>query len=200
MVGGLLAGSLAVAAPALSQEASSPWQVRVRGLVVVPDEGGSVSPIGGTVTINNSAVPELDISYYFTDHIAAELILATAKHSVAATVGPTPLGSVWLLPPTLTLQYHFTPHQIISPYIGAGVNYTIFYNTNTPAGLNVNYDDSFGLALQAGADYHLNDHWMLNVDLKKIFLDTSVNINSGAITANADINPWIFGFGIGYRF
>ncbi len=199
LLAGAFMGDLALS-PAMAQEEASPWQVRVRGIAVVPDEGGPVSPIGGTVNIDDSFVPELDFTYFFTDNIAAELILATAEHTVAATVGPTALGEVWLLPPTLTLQYHFMPHQQISPYVGAGVNYTIFYNDNAPAGISINYEDSFGWVLQAGADLKIDDHWMLNVDVKKVFLDTDVSINGGAITAKVDIDPWIFGAGIGYRF
>ncbi len=196
---GVFMGDLAVT-PAAAQEESSPWLVRVRGIAVVPDEGGPVAPLGGTVKIDDSFVPELDFTYFFTDNIAAELILATAEHSVAATVGPTALGEVWLLPPTLTLQYHVAPDSLVSPYLGAGVNYTIFYNTNTPAGISIDYDNSFGWVLQAGADLKLDDHWLLNVDVKKVFLDTNVSINGGAITANVDIDPWIFGVGVGYRF
>ncbi len=188
------------ATPAMAQEANSPWLVRVRGLAVIPDEDATVTPIGGSVAIDEAYVPELDISYFFTDNIAAELILATTKHDVMATTGPTDLGDVWLLPPTLTLQYHFLPHDDISPYVGAGVNYTFFYNTNTPAGISIDYDNSFGWALQAGADLKLTDHWVANIDVKKIFLDTDVSINGGAITAKVDIDPWIVGFGFGYRF
>lgn len=115
------------------------WQVRVRGVGVVPDESAKIGVIGGDVNISNTLIPELDITYFFTKNISAELILGTTKHEVntvgsdiSAVGGPTSanvdLGSVYLLPPTLTAQYHFFPDKVFNPYVGAGVNYTIFYN------------------------------------------------------------------------
>ncbi len=182
----------------LAAEGDSPWMVRVRGLSVQADEGGSVS-IGGAVKIDEDIVPELDITYFFSDNIAAELILATTNHDVShSTVGS--LGDVNLLPPTLTLQYHFTPDAQISPYVGAGVNYTFFYNEDGAPGLPIDYDDSFGWALQAGVDVKIDDNWRVNLDVKKIFLSTDVSIAGGAVTADVDIDPWIIGLGVGYRF
>jgi len=113
------------------------WQVRVRGVGVVPDESATIGVIGGDVSLSNTLIPELDFTYFFTKNIAAELILGTTKHEVntvgsdiSAVGGPiyadVDLGSVYLLPPTLTLQYHFLTEEVIRPYIGAGVNYTIF--------------------------------------------------------------------------
>ena len=114
------------------------WQARFRVITVLANESADIGVIGGDVEISSAFVPELDFTYFFTKNIAAELILATTKHDVNTTAsnisavgGPTSadvdLGSVWLLPPTLTLQYHFNTEQGIRPYVGAGVNYTIFY-------------------------------------------------------------------------
>jgi len=197
----------------LSFTNKSPWMVRVRGIAVVPNESAQLSAGGaalsGDVDIDNSIVPELDISYFFTDNIAAELILATAPHDVTATNvgggGDVDLGDVWLLPPTLTLQYHFMPQTMVKPYIGGGVNYTVFYNEDTPSGggvLDVDYDDSVGFLLQAGVDVALDENWSLNLDVKKLFLETDVTVRTatGTVNADVDIDPWIFGVGIGYRF
>jgi outer membrane protein len=186
-----------------AEEAQSPWQVRVRAIGVLPDEDASVTPIGGDVKIDNAYVPEVDISYFFTKNIAAELILATAKHEVkndGSALGDIDLGSAWILPPTLTLQYHFSPEETFSPYVGAGVNYTFFYNEDSGDMASVRYDDGFGVALQAGMDYKLDEHWLLNFDAKKLWLNTDVSINSGAVSADVDLDPWIIGVGVGYRF
>ena len=112
------------------------------------------------------------------------------------------MGSVWLLPPTLTLQYHFLPTSRFSPYVGAGLNYTIFYNEKKGALRSISYDDNIGYALQAGIDYAIAGAWSLNVDVKKLWLNTDVKANLGgtALKADVDINPWIFGVGLGYRF
>lgn len=191
------------AGSAFAQEEQNPWQVRVRAIGVMPEEDAHVSGIGGHIDIDNAYVPELDISYFFTKNIAAELILATAKHEVKdkdSALGDVDLGSAWLLPPTLTLQYHFTPDNTFSPYVGAGVNYTMFYNEDSGAMDRVKYEDGFGVALQAGMDYKLDSHWLLNIDAKKLWLNTDVSVNSGAVTADVDIDPWIIGVGVGYRF
>jgi outer membrane protein len=197
----------------LSFTSKSPWMIRVRGIAVIPDESGDLSaggaPLTGGIKIDDAVVPEVDISYFFTDNIAAELILATAPHDVTATNlgggGDVDLGDVWLLPPTLTLQYHFFPQTMIKPYIGGGLNYTVFYNEDVPSGGPVNsidYDDSLGYVLQAGVDVAISENWSLNLDVKKLFLETDVTVRTGAATINADvdIDPWIIGVGVGYRF
>lgn len=182
--------------------------IRMRGIAVVPDNDGTTDAIGGDTDIDNAYMPELDFTYFFTENIAAELILATTKHDVSVdntTLGrDVDLGDVWLLPPTLTVQYHFNPKSSFSPYIGAGLNYTFFYNKdsgNDPAVSSVSYEDGFGYALQTGFDYQLDDRWSFNFDVKKLFLETDVKVNGGAINArDVKIDPWIIGIGVGYRF
>lgn len=207
------AGAVALtgfAAPAAFAEAGD-WQFRLRAITVQPDEGADIATIGGDVDINTSIVPEFDISYFFTDHFAAELILGVTPHDVTAVgtaLGDVDLGDVTLLPPTLTLQYHFAPDAQVRPYVGVGVNYTLFFNEDLPTGTaldSIDYDPSFGLALQAGVDYALNERWFLNVDVKKVWINTDVTIdgttNLGAVVeADVDINPVIFGVGIGWRY
>ncbi len=194
------------------------WQVRVRGVGVVPDESAKIGIIGGDAKISNTFIPELDFTYFFTKNISAELILGTSKHDVStvgsdisAVGGPTSadvnLGSVYLLPPTLTVQYHFLPDQIFNPYVGAGVNYTVFYNEkagNTVRGIE--YDNSFGYAFQVGFDLMLNDKFFINADIKKIFLKTDVTVDASnlatglSIPADVEINPLLLGFGVGMKF
>ena len=186
----------------------SKWQVRLRGIIVAPDESATIEAVGGTVDISTAFVPELDFTYFFTENWAAELILATTKHDVEAistAVGTIDLGDVWLLPPTLTVQYHFTGGAL-KPYLGTGINYTIFYGEDEgPVADAIDYENSVGFALQGGLDYDLNDQWFLNVDVKKIFLQTDVTVNAttaleATVGADVDINPLVIGFGFGYRF
>lgn len=187
--------------PALAMKQEGDWLMRFRGIHVDPEESGTTSA-GGSVSIDADTVPELDFTYFFTDNIAAELILATTTHSVDVN-GVAPLGDVSLIPPILTLQYHFNPRGKFSPYVGAGINYTIFYDEDPAGGAvtSVDYDNAFGLAAQIGVDYALNDRWSINLDIKKVWLDTDVSVNGGAITGNdVEIDPWIFSLGIGYRF
>lgn len=196
---------------AFSQGTSSQmpkWEgfvIRGRAATVIPDEDADISVIGGRVDIDQSLIPEVDISYFFTENIAAELILAITPHDVQAagtSLGRVDLGDTWLLPPTLLLQYHLPLKGGFKPYIGAGVNYTIFFDENAPGGTvtSIDYENSFGPAVQFGMDYLIDDHWFLNIDVKKIWINTDVEINGGAIKADVDIDPWIIGAGVGYRF
>lgn len=183
----------------------SPWQVRVRGLAVVPDESATISVINGDAHIQNDYVPELDITYFVSENFALELILATTKHGVTAVgtdLGDVYLGNVNLLPPTLTAQYHFNPRGKIRPYIGAGLNWTLFFDEDPSGGVitDLKIANSVGVALQVGVDIALDDHWMINLDVKKLWLDTKASVNGGAILAKVDVDPWIFGVGFGYRF
>ncbi|WP_264558261.1 OmpW/AlkL family protein [Flavobacterium sp. N2270] len=185
--------------------------VRLRGVGVVPNEDSKVGIIGGDVTLSNTFIPELDFTYFFTDHIAAELILGTSKHDVGvvnSAAGNVDLGSVWLLPPTLTAQYHFytSSEKVFKPYIGAGLNYTLFYNVKSGDVADVSYDNALGYAAQIGFDLMINDKFFINVDAKRLFLSTDVTVDASnlapglSIPAEVDIDPWLLGFGIGMKF
>lgn len=194
------------------------WQMRLRGVAVMPNESANINTIGGDIGINTKFIPELDFTYFFTKHIAAELILGTTKHKVntigsdlsaigGGTSTDVDLGSVWLLPPTLTAQYHFLPDGDIRPYVGAGINYTIFYSANEgPTVKNVKYDNAFGFATQLGIDFKLSEKYFLNLDAKYILLKTDVNVDASnlapnlSIPAKVDINPFLLGVGFGMKF
>jgi outer membrane protein len=212
------AGSLPEPAHAASQSWGPGWMVRLRGIAVEPDEDGhnitaNGAPITADITIDNSVVPELDISYFFTSNFAAELILGVTPHDIGGTgLLQGELGDAWLLPPILLAQYHFNPGSKFKPYVGAGVNYTIFFNQDDSgaflpnAGLTVSgidLDNSFGWALQAGVDIHLRNNMYLNIDVKKLWLETDATVRTTAgttIRADVDIDPWIFGIGLGWKF
>ena len=187
------------------------WQVRLRAVGVAPDESAKIGIIGGDVAISNALIPELDFTYFFTEHFAAELILGTAKHDVKAVntaAGNVDLGSVWLLPPTLTAQYHFytSDQKVFKPYIGAGVNYTLFYNVKSGDVAGVEYDNALGYAAQVGFDLMLDDTFFINFDAKRLFLSTDVTVDASnlapglSIPAEVDINPWLIGVGVGMKF
>lgn len=203
LAGGLLVGLAACAAEAQQGKSAGDLLVRLRGIAVIPDDCARIEGIGGDTDLSNAVVPELDFSYFLTDNLALELILATTPHDIDvknSAIGDRKIGEVWLLPPTLTLQYHFMPKEALSPYLGAGINYTWFYGIDEKDPIEkIDIDPSLGWVLQAGFDYRLADRWYLNVDVKKIFLDADAEVNR-AIDAEVEINPWIFGLGIGYRF
>lgn len=201
-------GMLAAAGAATAQE--SPlhnFQVKLGVSGILPDASANISAIGGTVDISDEYVPTLQVEYFFNNNVSAELLCCTAKHDVKAintSLGTVNLGKVQHFPPTLTLKYHWTDFGAWQPYVGAGVNYTHFFNDELPAGgpvTAISYDDSWGGALQAGFDYKLDNHWSVNVDVRKIWINTNVTLTAGStITADVDVNPTVVTIGSGYRF
>ncbi|MER8727730.1 OmpW family protein [Mesorhizobium sp. C416B] len=187
-------------------EAPSPWQIRLRALGVVTEDSGYVNAVPGSdLSYSKTVTPELDISYFFTDNIAAELILGTTYANIGGqgTIGGLGnIGKVWLLPPTLTLQYHFTDLGAFKPYVGAGVNYTIFYNQGASSADALKVKNTFGTALQVGFDYMVDQHWGVNFDVKKLFLkpDFDVTVDGAKLTGKAELDPWLIGAGVTYRF
>ncbi len=204
---------LALMTAARAEETDTGFQpgsilVRVRALDVDPQVSSSVSVVQGSVHASNNVVPEIDGTYFFTPNLSAELIAAVTYHTVkdeGSVAGNLPLGSVRLLPPTLTAQWHFLPQQTINPYVGAGINYTFFYGvkgSSLPIIYSTHYSDGVGAALQAGADIRLSGNWYFNVDVKKLFLETDVTLGTavGQVKAKVNLDPWLVGAGFGYRF
>lgn len=217
----LLAASclLATSLPAQAYEAGD-WVFRARLITVNPDESSSTVRSSGAgiagsgVGVNSDTVPEIDFTYMLQRNWGLELILGTSRHDVDGTGTINGLGNIIdskVLPPTLTLQYHFAPSSNIRPYAGAGINYTYFYDEKVTGGLDapgakVKIDDSWGLALQAGVDIDINKDWFVNFDVKYIDINTTAHFKNTALGAgipvavDVDIDPWVFGIGFGTTF
>lgn len=183
--------------------------ITVRGglLVVAPDPSGKVKTQGGADTglrvtkIDTSVVPELDLGYFFTPNIAAALVLGVTPHHIKTDAG-VDVGDVWLLPPTLTVQYHPFPAERFSPYVGAGINFTTFWGAKSGSNALVSgfkVDPAVGPAVQVGLDVALTGRWYMNLDVKKIWLNARATTDSLKVE-NVHINPWLVGVGFGYRF
>jgi outer membrane protein len=174
-----------------------PWLVRVRAVHLNSDNDVNGALTGSGLAINNKWIPELDISYFFTPNIAAELVLTyPQKHTVS--LGGAEIGSLKHLPPTLTVQYHFAPTGAARPYVGAGLNFTNFSSVDLPAGLSID-KNSWGFALQAGVDIPVTKNVSLNIDVKKVQIQTDVSAG-GANLGTFKVDPILFGVGVGYRF
>ena len=166
------------------------------------------------IEIRDIFIPELDISFFFTKHIAAELVLTyPQKHELHfhnSAIGAFKSGSFKHLPPTLMLQYHFMPDSWFRPYIGGGVNYTFFFDEKivVPGVTGLRLETgSLGGALQFGFDVKLKkicscipDDLFLNADLKKVFIDSKVKNGAGVTISNLNPDPLVIGVGLGYRF
>ncbi|WP_198968701.1 OmpW/AlkL family protein [Xylophilus sp. ASV27] len=197
--------------PAAAQEAQGNWLVRARAVRL--DTANKSDPIaalsvpGDAITVNDKTIPELDVTYFFTPNIAAELVLTVPqKQNVtvrqSALGGPVDIGTFKHLPPTLMLQYHFMPEATFRPYVGAGVNYTRISSVKlavpTVGQLGLDHN-SFGFAVGAGVDIALAKNVFLNFDIKKVQISSDVKLG-GQKLSTVKIDPWLFGVGIGYRF
>ncbi|AJH13929.1 OmpW/AlkL family protein [Myroides profundi] len=227
----ILGAALFVSGSTFAQETTSApekqnykWQMRLRGVGVIPHNRADIDKIGGQIDVNNNFIPELDFTYFFTENLAAELILGTSRHTVGtlgsdltAINGPSTanvdLGSVYLLPPTLMFQYHHKFGEVFKPYVGVGVNYTIFYNEKSGVAQDIKYDNKFGWGYQFGFDIDLTEKFFINVDFKKLFLKTDVTVDATnllpegtpagitlPIPAKVKLDPMLIGFGVGMRF
>lgn len=188
-----------VAGNALAEQ--SPWMVRVRLERLSPaDKSDPVGGVGASdrISVSKKTIPDIDISYFFTPNISAELVLTyPQKHDVM--LDGTQIGTFKHLPPTLLAQYHFMPEATFSPYLGVGVNYTNIHKVELLGGAGSLEHKSVGLALQAGADYKIDKNWSLNFDVKKIQIRSDV-FAAGNKISNVQIDPWLVGVGVGYRF
>ena len=182
---------------------------RVGTATVRPTEG-SDNVLGlGSFNINNNTQMGMTLGYMFTDNIGMELLAATPfQHKVGLQSTGT-IAEVKQLPPSLMAQYYFGDKQDkLRPYLGVGINYTTFYDTNfnqtgRDAGLSdLSVKDSWGVATQAGLDYNLDNNWLINMSVWWMDIDTEVKFKAGGEQQNINtrIDPWVFMFGVGYRF
>ena len=193
-----LAACTLAAGPALAHEAGD-ILLKVGVTHVEPkSDNGTVANGAVKLDIDGSTRPSFTLTYMATRNIGIELLGAYPfKHTINAK-GLGDIGSTQQLPPTLSLQWHFLPDAAFQPYVGVGLNYTTFFDTNSKLG-NLSLDDSWGVAAQVGVDYKLNDRWFLNADLRYIDSSSNVRLN-GADIGKTRINPWVATVGVGYRF
>jgi outer membrane protein len=198
-----LLGALGAALPVQAQDTQGPWLVRARVVNVdTANKSSAGGPLGldaNAITVSNKTIPEIDITYFITPNIAAELILTyPQKHNVY--LYGDKIGTFKELPPTLMAQYHFIPNGTVRPYAGVGLNYTNISSVNIlDGGVNLSRN-SFGLAVGGGVDIALTKNVFLNFDLKKVQIRADVKTPDGTKISKVKVDPWLFGVGVGYRF
>ncbi|MDT8327342.1 MAG: OmpW family outer membrane protein [Roseovarius sp.] len=188
------------AAPALAQEQGD-FTVALGFGAVLPKNNNGV--LAGPVPINVRDGYSVTITgeYFVMDNVGVELLAAWPfQHDIRSS--GTKVGSVKHLPPTLSLQYHFTNNSPITPFVGAGINYTTFLKDKAVgpiAGNSLKLDDSWGVALHAGVDYALSANGALRADVRWIDIDSDVKLN-GVKIGKAKIDPWVLGVAYVHKF
>lgn len=194
---------------------------RVGAVNVNPNDSSSNINVGGSdlgidVSVDDDTQMGLNFAYFLTDRVNLEVLAATpfthdVDFGVADPLGTgTQLGEVTHLPPTISINYYFNdPASAFQPYVGLGVNYTVFFDeeftgANEAAGLDdLSLDDSFGLAAQLGLDYMLNDKWFLNGSIRYIDIDTEASFRLNGTKGEVrkiEIDPLVSMISVGYRF
>ena len=203
LAGGLLVGV------AQAYEAGN-WLFRIGAYGVFPESDNLTNvpgTAGGTLDVDDGYSLGFNFTYMVNPNIGIELLLALPfNHDIKLTGSPLPINGTVAdtdqLPPTLSVQYHFTPESSIRPYVGIGLNYTTFFNESTKGaleGTSLKLDDSWGLAGQLGIDIDVAPNWFLNADLRYIGISADAKLNGVGI-GTVDINPWVLGLTIGTRF
>jgi len=224
----LLAPALLAASIAQAHQAGD-IIVRAGAVTVDPREdsgrlnldGGAVA--GTSATLDSDTQLGLNFVYMLTNKMGVELLAATpfshevGVNGVSAATGIAgldgKLADIKHLPPTLSLVYYpLSGESAFKPYVGAGINYTTFFQEDLSSARkaqgfsSLELDDSFGLALQVGADYMLSDKWMVNAQVRYIDIDTEATVKGpGALgvqktKVDVDVDPWVYMVGLGYKF
>ena len=186
----------AAAGPALAADAGD-WTVRAGPYVVAPKSDNS-----DLVSVDDGVSLGFTLSYRFTDRWAVEVLAATPFSHDINLVDGGKVAEISHLPPTFSLQYHWSNESPLSPYVGFGLNYTTFFDESTEgelAGSRLKLDDSFGYAGQLGVNVDLNERWAINVDLRWITIDTEATLD-GVSVGDVEVDPFVAGLNVGYRF
>jgi outer membrane protein len=189
----ILAAGLATVA---SAEDYSKFGVRVRGVYVMPVESVDSRLSSLNLKVDDNIIPGIDLEYFFTKNISAELFAAVTKHEIKS--GGDVVGSTWLLPPTLTAKYHPMAGSLVSPYIGAGVNFTLPFDSRLTGVSDFSIHNTVGWVAQVGADIKIKDNVYFNLDYKYVNMDAKMVV--AGTKYKLDLNPNLFGIGLGYRF
>jgi len=174
------------------------------GIHVVSPKSDNGSLVGGAldVDVDSNWRPSATLTYMLTPAIGVELLVAIPfKHDINID-GLGKVATTRHLPPTLSLQYHVNDLGRVRPYVGAGINFTLIFDTSTTGALNgskLSLDNSFGLAAQAGVDIHLNRDWFVNGEIRYIDIDSKARLD-GTRIGTVEIDPLVFGVGVGRRF
>ena len=195
----------AMAATALSlaiggaHAAQGDWLLRFGAANVNPSAGSTGVVPDDAIDVSDGTAAFINGTYMIRDNIGIELLAATPFNHDITLEGAGKIAETDHLPPTLSLQYHFNPESNVRPYVGAGLNWTTFFNEKATAVIKeISLDDSFGLAVQVGVDVDINEKWFFNADIRKMDIETTAETDIGNI--DVAIDPVVISLGVGLRF
>lgn len=197
----LIAAGLGLVAPALAQSQGE-WTLGL-GIANVNPKSDNGKLAGGAVPtdIGDSTRPTITFEYFIRDNLGIEVLGALPfKHSIKSN--DTEIGTVKHLPPVVSLQYHFDATPQFKPFVGVGVNFTGFYDSDARgplAGSNLRVKNSWGLAAHVGADYWISDRGAIRADLRWIDIDADVELN-GAKIGKVEVDPVVAGISYVMKF
>ena len=210
IVSSLIATALLTTGFASSVSAHQAGDIIVRaGAVVVAPNESSQDVLGlGEFSVGDNTQLGLNFGYMLTDNIGIELLAATPFSHDVSLDGVGKIAETKHLPPTLVAQYYFgDANSKLRPYIGAGVNFTNFFDnefTNDLGGelTDLSMTNSWGVAAQVGLDYQINDSWLVNASVWYAQISTDVKFNylGDAQKVETDIDPWVYMVSVGYTF
>ncbi len=186
---------------AMAAEADA-WIFKV-GVHEVDPKSNNGTLAGGTLAadVSSNVRPTITGEYLFTPNWGVE-VLASLPWQHDVKLNGVKAATVKQLPPTISAQYHFNPDGTVSPFVGVGLNATLFFSEHTTgplAGTKLSLSDTFGPALHAGLDFHVDSRWLVSLDARWMKIDPSVKVN-GAKVGTVHIDPIAYGFSVGYRF
>ncbi|AWH38308.1 MULTISPECIES: OmpW family outer membrane protein [Stenotrophomonas] len=202
ILAGLAAAVSLAAAPAMAQSKGD-WTVSA-GVHQVAPKSNNGSLAGGTlkVDVDSDIKPTITGEYFIADNLGIEVLAALPfKHDININ-GLGRVGSTKHLPPVVSLQYHFNSKGKVSPFVGAGLNYTTFFSEDTTGALaasKLKLEDSWGLAAHAGIDFAIGEKGALRVDLRWIDIDSKVKLDGEKI-GTVNIDPLAYGVSYVFKF
>lgn len=141
--------------------------------------------------------------YFVAPNLAADLLVAVPfKHDITLNADGSKVASTNDLPPVLSLVWYPAVAQTVHPYVGAGVNYTIFFNEKTKGALDgtkLKLDSSVGVAALVGVSFDLNKSWSVVVDARYAKIGTKAKVDGNSV-GTVNIDPFVYGISVGYNF
>jgi outer membrane protein len=202
----LIAGAVTFSGSAFCYEKGD-LILRVGAATVDPDGDGY--DLGGYGNVQADEDTQLGITgtYMLTNNWGIGVLAATPfSHDIE--LDGTKIGETKHLPPTVTAQYFFNNSSDFTPYVGAGINYTNFFEEETAVADELELDDSWGLALEAGVDWKVDNNWLVSAQIWYLDIEPSAtltNVNTGPATGatasfDVELDPWVYMIGVGYKF